>query len=444
MNARKYALEILDNIYIKGAYSNIAINKQLEHHSFEAIDRRFITELVYGVIENQIYLDFIIDHLSKTKINKLDLSILNILRMGLYQLIYLDKVPDSAAVNESVKLAKQKNVKASGFVNGLLRNYLRNKNNIELPNPSKDLVKYLSIKYSHPLWLVQKWVGEYGQEFTEALLSANNQTPPLSIRMNTLKMNKEEAVNILAADGIKGVDGLYVEEALHIENISSIDKLKSYENGYFTIQDESSMLVAHVVNPLPGEFVIDVCSAPGGKSTHMAQLMKNQGKILSRDIYDHKLKLIRAAADRLGISIIETERFDAKVTDAHLIEKADKVLVDAPCSGLGIIRRKPEIKYTRKAEDFQTLAALQLEILEAASHYVKPGGYLIYSTCTIAPEENMGVVEAFIRNNQQFKLIDINELLPEKLQSNNAYLQLYPNTHNIDGFFICKMQKVFS
>jgi 16S rRNA (cytosine967-C5)-methyltransferase len=332
-------------------------------------------------------------------------------------------------------------MKASGFVNGLLRNYLRNRENIKIPAYQENPALYLSITYSHPQWLVEKWVDEFGLTFTEKLLKGNNEKPTLTARVNTLKINKNELIDHLKKKDIEATDGKYVEEAINFENMYSLEGLESFQKGYFQIQDESSMLVAHVLDPKPHDTVIDICAAPGGKTTHMAQLMKNKGMIIARDIHDHKLKFIDQTANRLGITIIKTQCYNAKNIDQKMVGKADRVLVDAPCSGLGIIRRKPEIKYNKNPDDLQKITDLQVEILENASKYVKNNGYLVYSTCTIASEENMGVIQRFLSKNNEFVMLDINPLLPKSLRKTEKYLQLYPHVDDVDGFFICKLQK---
>jgi 16S rRNA (cytosine967-C5)-methyltransferase len=350
----------------------------------------------------------------------------------------------SAACNTSVELAKRYGHQASSrFVNAVLRNAAKNIGN--LPAPSReDLTYYLSVKYSHPEWLVKRFLGLFGEQFTEELLRANNETADFAIRVNTLKTDREELISKLAEEGIQASEGRYLEEAVVLKNPSSISRLQAFKDGLFQVQDESSMLCASVLSPQKGDFVIDVCSAPGGKSTHMAQLMKNSGTIIARDIHPHKLRLIDQAAERLGIDIIKTQVFDACELDESLVEKADKVLVDAPCTGLGIIRKKPDIKYARLESDITEIKALQLSILSNAARYVKPGGSLVYSTCTVLPEENLENVRTFLSKNKDFSLTDISGVLPEVLKKPsavNGYIELFPNTDGVDGFFISKMRK---
>ncbi len=441
INARRYALDILIDVDKNNAYSNLSMNKHLKDVKLEPVDRRFITEIVYGVIENKIYLDYMIRLLSKIKINKLNIVVINILRIGLYQIIFLDKIPTFAAVNECVQLAKKYDFRSSGFVNGVLRNYTRSKDSIKIPDFEDSPILHLSIKYSHPNWLIEKWINEFGMNDTIGLLKANNETPPLTVRTNTLLISKEELKEELSKEKIEAHDGKYMNEAINLSNVDRINDLVTYKRGYFQIQDESSMLVAHVVDPKPGDKILDVCAAPGGKSTHMAQLMENNGYILARDIHQHKLKLINDNAERLGISIVDTQCFDAKELDTNLVEKFDKVLVDAPCSGLGIIRRKPELKYTKKPDNIEDITELQLIILTNSSQYVKKGGYLIYSTCTITEEENSGIIERFTRCNSDFEVVNVSEYFPDKFNESDPYIKIFPHIHRIDGFFISKLRK---
>jgi 16S rRNA (cytosine967-C5)-methyltransferase len=442
---REIALKIIYDINENGAYSNISINKYLEGNELRDLDKGFITELVYGTVKWRLSLDWVIQQFSKIKLKKISPWILNILRLGVYQLLFSKKVPESAACNESVSLSKRYGHAASSkYVNGVLRNIARNKEAIVYPDKETDLLKYLSIKYSHPEWMVKTWLSRFGPDFTEGLLESNNKVPELIIRVNTLKTSKEALANSLLNKGIETENGKYVLEALVLKNPSSITKLEEFKNGYFQVQDESSMLVAKVLDPKPGELIIDVCSAPGGKATHIAQIMGDTGTVIARDIHPHKIGIISEAAKRLGLKAIKAEVFDATKLDDRYIEKADRVLVDAPCTGLGIIRRKPDIKWTRSIEDTSEIADLQSKILAVASAYVKPEGVLVYSTCTIQPEENEVIVKKFVNEHKEFELDNIYELLPEKLRkasTKEGFVQFYPNVDNIDGFFIARIKK---
>ncbi len=442
---RETALKVLYEINKSGAYSNIALNKYLEGGELSNLDKAFITELVYGTLKWRLSIDYIIDQFSSVKIKKLSPWILNILRLGVYQLVYMSKIPESAACNESVNLAKRYGHSASSrYVNAVLRNVARSRDKIGYPDKTSDLVAYLSIKYSHPDWMVKKWLERFGESFTEGLLRSNNDTAPLTVRVNTLKTSREELENSLRNEGFESVTAKYVDSALTINNPSSLARMEAFAKGLFQVQDESSMLVGKVLDPKPGEFVVDVCSAPGGKSTHIAELMENRGQVVARDIHEHKIKLINEAVQRLGIDIIKTEIFDASQQDKNLLGKADRVLVDAPCTGLGIIRRKPDIKWTRNTNDLNEIVKLQEKILSISSGYVKPGGVLVYSTCTIEPQENEELVKKFLKDNGDYYLEDISELIPDGLTKDTAkdgYIQLYPNIDGIDGFFISRMRR---
>ena len=365
MNAREIAYKVLLDIEKNKNYSNMAINKHFKDVKLSNQDRGLATEIIYGVIENKYYIDYIIDKLSKIKTNKMEIYVKTLLRMGIYQILFLNSISDYAAVNETVNLAKKKNPKISGFVNGILRNVIRQKETIGSINV-KDEIDYLAIKYSYDKWIIRNWMIHFGKEFTMDLLEANAEKPSIYLRVNTLKITREELIEKLEGQGVKASKVSQIEEAIKVENLKNIENNSLYKEGLFTIQDISSMLVGKVMNPKENTLVLDVCSAPGGKTTHIATLMKNTGKVISRDIYDHKLKLIKAGCRRLGLENVEVEDFDGMKLDKESIDKFDYVLADVPCSGLGIIRRKPEIKYKEK-EDFRDLPSIQKKILENPS-----------------------------------------------------------------------------
>ncbi|AFS78688.1 ribosomal RNA small subunit methyltransferase B [Gottschalkia acidurici 9a] len=442
-NSREIALKILNEVNEENAYSNISINRNMPK-GINDLDSSLIRELVYGVLENKIYIDYVIKNFSTVRLKKIAPVVMNILRLGIYQLIFMDRIPDSAAVNESVKLSKKYSHRGSqGFVNGLLRNISRNKDNIKLPNKNKEKVKYLSVKYSHPEWMIERWIKEYGFEFTESLCIANNSTPKLNIRVNTLKIDRDTLVNILNQKNIDCKKTRYSTDGIIVENPINITELDEFKKGLFQIQDESSMLVSQIMDPKEGSLVIDICSAPGGKTTHIAQKMNNKGKIIARDIYEHKIKLVKENSERLGINIIQYEQFNALDLDESLIGKADYCLVDAPCSGLGLIRRKPDIKWNKESSDIEGISELQYNILQSASKYVKSNGVLVYSTCTIEKDENINLINKFLRDNENFELANFNDLIDnsEEIIKETGYLELYPNISGTDGFFIAKLLK---
>lgn len=445
MNAREAALKIIYETEEKGAYSNISLNKHLNGTELSPQDKGLVTEIVYGTLKNKILIDYYIQSFSKVKMKKISPWILNILRAGAYQILFTDKIPVSAACNESVKLAKKYGHSASsGFVNAILRNIAREGKNIKLPDRGKNVSEYLSVKYSHPHWMVNLLLKEHDADFIEGLLSANNDVPELSVRVNTLKTKRDDLIEELKSEGFDAQESRYAPDGLIVKGMASPTNSKAFNDGLFQVQDESSMLVARVLSPKANDFVMDVCSAPGGKTTHIAQLMENKGKIIAFDIHPHKLELVRSNAKKLEIDIIETIEQDASIEVPEFLAKADCVLVDAPCSGLGIIRRKPDIKWSRTESDINELKTIQRKILEASSVYVKPGGTLVYSTCTVLKDENSGTVTDFLNSNKDFYIEDLRPFLLDSLKEyadEKGWLQLYPNVQGIDGFFMCRMRK---
>lgn len=441
-NTRDIALNILIDITKEQAYNNLALKKALQHYeNMKQEDKAFITELTNGTLRNIIYIDYTIEQFSTVKLKKLKPLILNIMRIAVYQIKFMNRVPDSAACNEAVKLTKKRGYeKLSGFVNGVLRNIIRNEN-IKLPDEIKEASKYLSVLYSYPQWLIDKWLGEFEYNFVKDMCIKNNTAPDVTICVNTLKTSSQTLKTKLQEDGVIVSDGKYSAQALHLTRTSDISNLTEYNEGYFHVQDESSMIATEILNPQEGEFIIDVCAAPGGKSLICAEKMNNRGIIKCRDIYEHKLNLLEQSAKRLGIDIIETQNIDATILDTDSIGIADKVLVDAPCSGLGIIRKKSDIKLKKKPEDIEIMQQLQKKILTVCSEYVKLNGVLIYSTCTITKEENIDNINWFVEN-FPFELEDISEYLNiESTTAHQGYIQLYPHIHGTDGFFVARMRR---
>ncbi|MDF2568931.1 MAG: rsmB [Sporomusa sp.] len=444
-DAREVALKVINDIEVKGAYANIAltheINRQTSHGKLSDQDRRFITELVYGTVKAGATLDWMLSNYLSRPLTKVAPVIRNILRLGMYQLFFLEKIPASAACNQAVELTKRYGHAGTvKFVNGVLRNAARSPEKIVYPDRDKQPVKYLALKYFHPEWLIERWVKRLGATACEELCQTNNNTPPLSVRTNTIKISRNELIQRLEDEGVKCQNSDWTPEGIVCYEHPGLGTLASLQAGLFQVQDESSMLVAHVLDPQPGEFVIDACGAPGGKTTHIAALMNNTGQVLSTDIYDHKLMLTKENAKRLGLTNIETKTLDAVNLDTLYPLKADRVLVDAPCSGLGVLRRKPDSRWRKSEEILKDLPTLQAAILASAAKCVKPGGVLVYSTCTTEPEENQSIVDAFLKNNPAFVLDQTGQYLPGNKRPEHM-LQLWPHTDGVDGFFIARMTR---
>ena len=428
--ARNIALKSLYEINIKQAYSNIVLDKFINENreKLSNLDINFISELVYGVVTWKLTLEYIIQKYSKTKIKKMSDWVKNILYLGSYQIIFLDKVPKSAAVNESVNLCKKYNFKSVGLVNAILRK-IEKSDNKELSNITNSITR-ISLKYSMPEWIVKKFCDEYGEEETANICQNLNLRPNISVRINRLKGKMDL--------GEKGI----LEDFRTITGTKNITKTKEYIEGNITIQDEAAGLSSFVLAPKEGEIVLDACSAPGGKSTYLAELMHNKGKIVAWDIYEERLKQVEQNAKRLGIDIIQTEVHDATKLKEEYVEKFDKILLDVPCLGLGVIRRKPDIKWNRQEEDIKEISDIQFNILKTCSKYLKRNGTLVYSTCSMLKEENDAIIEKFIKE-ENFETVNIEEQIPNEFSkiTTKDMVQFLPSQKH-DGFFITMLKKI--
>ncbi len=434
-NARGFTKELLKTFFEKSSYSNILLDNALSESFLSEQDRRFVSNLFYGVIERRITLDAVINKYSKRPVEKLSSDVLQILRMSVYQILYMDSVPDRAAVFEGVKLAKtDKNPALGGYVNGVLRAFLRDGKKI----PQSDgRISNLSVKYSCPEWLIEKWTKEYGEGLALEMLESSVDAPPVTGRLNILKKPREEIIDLIKKSGIEVVIRNEAENCVEFSNVGAISSLDIYSEGLFHIQDISSQICCEILSPKPNETVLDVCAAPGGKSFTLAEIMNNQGKIIACDLYKQRVKLIKDGAERMGINIIETRINDAAVF-SDKIEKADRVLCDVPCSGLGVIRRKPEIKY-KNPKDFDDLKDVQRRILETSSTYLKRGGVLVYSTCTLSKAENDDIIDWFLQRHPDFEKGSINGI--SNIKDGEYKVTVTPRMFNSDGFFIAKLVK---
>lgn len=430
---RKEVHELLVRMETNGAYSNLILSSTLSREKLSARDKAFASMLFYGVLERKITLDYIIREYSKIEFDKLAPETVVALRMGLYQLLYANSVPENAAVNESVSLCGHD---TRGFINAILRNFIRNGLKIDLSR-LEDEAK-LSIEYSCPKWLIKKWTRQFGEADTLELLKASFGRPPLYVRVNKYKYNTDTVINALSKEKIKAVKNKLLEDCLELENVQGIELTDTFRKGMFHVQDISSQLSCRLIRPVFNETVLDLCAAPGGKSFTMAQMMNNRGKLISCDLYEGKLSLIREGAKRLGLSIIEATENDAAEFNPDLPE-ADRVLCDVPCSGLGVIRRKPEIKY-KPMKSFEGLPEIQKTILETSSKYVKQGGALVYSTCTLNCDENEAVVDDFISRHPEFSPYVV-PLGISGIKDNSRY-NFMPHQAGGDGFFTATFRRV--
>ena len=449
--AREVALKILYKIDVDNAYSNIVLDEMINQNKnkLNEKDIGLISEIVYGVTTWRLTLDTIIKKYSKIRLKKISPWILNILRMSIYQIVFLDKIPKSAAVNEGVNLSKRYGHKSSsGFVNAILRRVTK-QDYEELFNIEKNVEERISKTYSIPEWIIQELKQE-GMEINkiEDICKNSNIRPKVSIRVNTLKTTKEKLKNRLLEKQINVEDGI-LEDFLILDKAKNIENMKEFKDGLFTVQDEAAGLTALILNPKKEEKILDACSSPGGKTTYIAQIVDNNAEIEAWDLHESRIKLVEQNANRLGIDIIKTKVNDATKYKEEYFEKFDKILLDVPCLGLGVLKRKPDIKWQRNQEDIDTISKIQYEILNTCSKYLKQGGELVYSTCSILNSENKEIIFKFLENNSNFKIKEI-EILQDKNKTNNyfkkyivdnKFIQVYQN-EKTDGFFICKLKKM--
>ena len=454
--ARKLALNILYKVEKENAYTNILLNDVINKNKKELNNKDIglISEIVYGVTTWRVTIDEIIKKYSKIKIKKISPWILNILRLSIYQIVFLDKIPKSAAVNEGVNLAKKYGNKGSvGFTNAILRKVDKDTerdklNNIKLNNDNNDL-EIISKCTSMPIWIIEELKNDgLNNDNILDICRKSNIRPNISIRVNNLKINRKELEKILDDEKVKIKKDGILEDFIILDKINGIEELESFKNGLFTVQDEVAGLPAIILNPKQNDKILDSCSSPGGKTTYIAELMKNKGEILAFDIHEHRVKLVEENATRLGINIIKTKVEDASIYKKEYKEKFDKILLDVPCLGIGVLKRKPDIKWQKKKADLDEIQKLQMDILNTCSKYLKIGGELVYSTCSIFKKENRFLIEDFLNKNKNFKLVNLKDIIEEKIDNkfflsylkNDNFLEVYQN-ENTDGFFICKLVK---
>jgi len=465
---RLIAFLILDSVFKKKAKSDEAINFYFERYDIDLRDKNFILELVKGTIKKKLFLDFIIKKFARERFKRTPSEIIFILRMGLYQILFMTSVPEYAAVNESVNLCELINKKMKRFTNAVLRNIIREKDKIELP--TNNPILHLSIKHSFPEWMIKRWITEYGIKNCELMCDFFNESFEICLRTNRLKTTRDNLLKLLKERGINCRKGDYSENAIYCSNIQNINKLDLFQKGFFFIQGEASMLISEILNPEKGSRILDMCSAPGGKATHLAELIQNNGEIIAADIKTEKLNMIEENAKRLGISCIKTHLWHNTelVGNSHdcSLQKLgvfDYVLIDAPCSGLGILRKLPDLRWNKKPEDIKSLKKIQSELLEKGLKFLKRSGILLYSVCTLTKEENEEVIMEFLNNHPELQIINLKDDVvgngrDRSLPSNSAcpfylksitfksfitregFLKILPFKHKIEGFFAAKIQ----
>jgi 16S rRNA (cytosine967-C5)-methyltransferase len=426
------------------SFADTLVDRELTTDALQGPDRGLLTELVFGVLRRRGTLDYLIDCYSTQKSSKLERPVLILLRLGLYQMLFLDRIPVSAAVNETVKLAKRFAPRAAGFINAVLRRADRERETVCWPDRKSDPIGFLSARHSHPRWLVEQWAGQVGPAEVEALAIAMSGPPSLTLRTNTLKISREDLLEIFAEKAVQAKATGFSPFGIQILAPTHPPSLPGFREGLFTVQDESSQLTSFFLSPAPGETILDLCAAPGGKATHLAQLMENRGSILACDRDDRKLRLVRETAARLGVSIIETRKLDASLPLDELGGcRFDRILLDAPCTGLGVLRRNPEAKWRLTQIDAERMSALQGVILRNAAERLSEGGVLLYSTCSTSVAENEQLIEDFVSERDDFMVEDLQRMFPDLscLFTDRGFFRSWPHLHGMDGFTAVRLRK---
>ena len=436
---RGNAVKILNRVERTDAYLDKLLEAEFRSSEINDLDKSLLNELVHGVLRWQMKLDWVLNGFFHGNFTKSEATVKNALRIALYQIMFLDKIPHHAAVNEAVEFVKRiRGEKAGNLVNAVLRNILRNIDAIHYPDVTIDAVQYLAIMYSHPVWLVRRWVNRFGYAEADKLLQANNRKPVLSLRINTMKIDVETFLGHLSSQNIAFERSRFLDNFVTTANLSNLAQSELFKQGFFSVQDESAGIACKLVDPKPGEKIIDLCAAPGGKTAYIGEVLKNSGHIDAVDKYQSRLGLVATGCERLGIKNVSCYTADACTFEAP---QADKVLLDAPCSGFGILAKKPDIKLKRESKDIKQLTDLQGELIDHAASLVKPGGALVYSTCTIEPEENFSVVRTFLSNHPEFSIDSARNYVHSSLVHNDGYVETFPHRHGMDGSFSIRLTK---
>jgi 16S rRNA (cytosine967-C5)-methyltransferase len=437
---RGLAIKILNRIDRTDAYLERLLDNEMKSSELKGPDKALLYEIVHGVVRWQGRLDWILNGFYKGTFSKAIPNLKNALRIALYQILFLDRVPDYAAVNEVVEFVKRlQGQKPADLVNAVLRNIIRSKNAIRYPDPEEDLIGYLAAYYSHPSWLVKRYLERFGKEDTEQLLFTNNEKPYLTLRINALKTKPEQFKSLLESVNLKYREGTYLSEFVKLMNLTNITAWEYYTKGYFNIQDESAGLACRLLDVKEGMRILDLCAAPGGKTAYIAALINSRGEIVAIDRFESRLKLLQKNMDRLGLDCVRIVVSDAL---EYKSIPFDRVLADVPCSGTGTLSKKPDIKWRKDIFDIRDLTKTQHKLLKKASEMVKPGGVVVYSTCSIEPEENFEIVKKFLEENQNFRLDSAKGKFPDEIVDENGCIQTLPHKHKMDGAFAAKLIRV--
>ncbi|BEH11906.1 MULTISPECIES: 16S rRNA (cytosine(967)-C(5))-methyltransferase RsmB [Geobacter] len=439
---RRSAFDILVRIERERTFAEPLIDRELSGGALKGPDRGLLTELVYGVLRRTATLDYLVDLFCATRATKLERSVLILLRLGLYQIFFLDRIPVSAAVNETVTLAREKSPRASGLVNAVLRRSDRERSSVAWPDRERDPAGYIALRHSHPRWIVEGWIAQLGFEEAETLADVMSAPPPLTLRVNTLRTSRDAYLELLQEAGTEAEPTRHSPHGIRILSRTAVPALPGFGDGLVIVQDESSQLASLLLDPRNGERVLDACASPGGKATHLAQIMADKGEVIAWDVSEKKLSPIAENARRLGIGIIRPAMADARNPE-QTVAPFDRILVDAPCSALGVLRRTPEGKWWKTPDDVARLAQSQCRILAGAASLLKPGGTLLYSTCSTTTDENESIIEDFLSRHPDFVLEDLNDLFPglSECITDRGMFRSWPHRHGMDGFFAARLRR---
>jgi 16S rRNA (cytosine967-C5)-methyltransferase len=438
---RGNAVKILNRIDRTDAYLDKLLDIEIKNSNLSGPDKSLLYEIVHGVTRWLGRIDWILNGFYKGQFSKCIPNVKNAMRVALYQILFLDKVPEYAAVNEAVEFVKKlQGQKSADLTNAVLRNIIRNKDSIRYPDQSEDLIGYFSAYYSHPGWMVKRWINRYGKDDTEKLLVANNTKPSLMIRINSLVTTKDELISLLNGVELRFSEAKYLPEFIKMNVLSNITDWEYFHKGYFSVQDESTGIPIKLLDPKPNMRVLDLCAAPGGKTAFIADVMQNSVEIIALDRFESRLKILRKNLERLRVENVKTITIDANEYSDN--DGFDRVLVDAPCSGLGTLTKKPDLKWKRDLGDIRKIANIQYELLKKGASLLKKDGVLVYSTCTIEPEENIEIIKKFLTENQDFKLVNAADTFSSDFLDENGCIQILPHIHGIDGSFAAKLERV--